>query len=199
VTRGSAIVLAGLLACAAFASADETSPDPRIQLVSAPEVIGDFELTDHAGRSFRFSSLRGREALVFFGFTHCPDVCPAAMLEMKLLQESMRKSGQRAPLAVFVSVDGERDTPEALKRYLAFYPDTFIGLTGDPKLVRKIAAQFKAVFFKGLPYDNAGNYQVEHTSMIYLVDSDGRLRASFLDAPLESMAATIAQSRSRAP
>ena len=198
-TRGSAIVLAGLLACAAFASADETSPDPRIQLVSAPEVIGDFELTDQAGRPFRFSSLRGREALVFFGFTHCPDVCPAAMLEMKLLQESMRKSGQTAPLAVFVSVDGERDTPETLKRYLAGYPDTFIGLTGDPKQVRKIAAQFKAVFFKGLPYDNAGNYQVEHTSMIYLVDSDGRLRASFLDAPLESMAATIAQSRSRAP
>ena len=86
-----------------------------------------------------------------------------------------------------ISVDGERDTPEVMKKYLAGYSDSFIGLTGDPKAVRKIAADFKAVFFKGLPYDNAGNYQVEHTSLIYLVDSQGRLRATFLDAPVESM------------
>ncbi len=98
-----------------------------------------------------------------------------------------------------ISVDGERDTPEAMKKYLAGYSETFIGLTGDPKAVRKIAAEFKAVFFKGLPYDNAGNYQVEHTSLIYLVDSQGRLQATFLDAPVESMVATTRQLSTQAP
>jgi len=100
---------------------------------------------------------------------------------------------------VLVSIDGERDTPEVLKSYLAGYPPFFIGLTGDPKAVRKIAAGFKAVFFKGLPYDNAGNYQVEHTSMIYLVDGEGRLRATFLDAPVPAIAATTRRLVSPAP
>jgi protein SCO1/2 len=120
------------------------------------------------------------------------------MFEMKLVSDALEKSGQKAPAVVLVSVDGERDTPEVMKQYLAAFPESFIGLTGDPKSVRKIAAEFKAVFFKGLPYDNAGNYQVEHTSLIYLVDPEGRLRASFLDAPVESMASSIRQLRSGA-
>ena len=99
------------------------------------------------------------------------------LLKLKLLAMSFKEADQGAPVVVFVSVDGERDTPAVLKQYLAGYPDNFIGLTGDPKTVRKIAAGFKAVFFKGLPYDSAGNYQVEHTSMVYLVDPEGSIRA----------------------
>ena len=121
------------------------------------------------------------------------------MFKLKLLADSIEKSGQKPPVVVLISVDGERDTPELMKEYLAGYSESFIGLTGDPKSVRKIAAEFKAVFFKGLPYDNAGNYQVEHTSLVYLVDSQGRLRATFLDAPVESMAATTWQLSTRGP
>jgi protein SCO1/2 len=194
------ITLAGLLlASVASVSASEPVQDPRVQLVADPAVLADFELTDQDNHKFHLSQLRGREALFFFGFTHCASICPTALFELKLVSEALEKSGQKAPAVVFVSVDGERDTPETMKNYLAAFPESFIGVTGDPKSVRKIAAEFKAVFFKGLPYDNAGNYQVEHTSLIYFVDSGGRLRASFLDAPVESMAASIGHLSSRGP
>lgn len=173
--------------------------DPRIQILADPSAIPDFTLTDKQNHPLRFSELRGRDALVFFGFTHCSSICPAAMFKLKLVAESIAKSGQEPPAVVLISVDGERDTPEVMKKYLAGYSESFIGLTGDPKAVRKIAAEFKAVFFKGLPYDNAGNYQVEHTSLVYLVDSQGRIRATFLDAPVESMVETTRQLAAPAP
>jgi len=153
--------------------------------------LEDFELTDQSGKPFRFSSLRGTPTLVFFGFTHCPSICPAAMRDLRILTESLRKAGDRVPRVVMISVDGERDTPEVMRAYLERVSRDFIGLTGDPSRVRDIAAQFSAVFFKGLPSDSSGNYDVQHTSMIHLVDGQGVLRASFVSAPLEQMAETI--------
>ncbi len=91
---------------------------------------------------------------------------------------------------MLISVDGERDSPAALKSYLAGYPGNFVGLTGDPKICPQDRSRVQGSFFKGLPYDNAGNYQVEHTSMVYLVDTEGRIRATFLDAPVEAMVET---------
>jgi len=179
--------------------ASPPAQDPRIQVSADPQHIADFTVTDQDGRPMRFSALRGRNALVFFGFTHCPNICPTAMFTMKSLADSIEESGEEPPAVVVISIDGERDTPEVLKNYLAGYSQSFVGLTGDPKAVRKIAAEFRAVFFKGLPYDNSGNYQVEHTSMIYLVDGEGRLRATFLDAPVEAMAAAARQLASPAP
>ncbi len=86
-----------------------------------------------------------------------------------------------------ISVDGDRDTPAVMKAYLAPLSPDFIGLTGDTRSVRKIAANFSAVFFKGLPADNSGQYLVDHTSQVYLVDTQGRLRATFFDASVEQM------------
>lgn len=160
-------------------------------VVESAVAIGDFELTDQFGKPFRFSSLRGSPTLVFFGFTHCPSICPAAMRDLRLLTETMRKAGDTVPRVVMVSVDGERDTPEAMRAYLEPLSRDFIGLTGDPRLLRDIAARFSAVFFKGLPGDSSGNYDVQHTRMVYLVDGNGVLRASFVSAPLEQMAETI--------
>lgn len=197
--RWRVIALASVLACQVYVARGEPASDPRIQVLPDPSPLSDFELTDQEGRPYRFSRLRGSDAIVFFGFTHCPSICPAALLEMKLVTQAIEQSGQKAPAAVFVSVDGERDTPEVVKKYLTSFPSSFVGLTGDPKSVRKIAAEFKAVFFKGLPHDNAGSYQVEHTSFIYLVDAEGRLRATFLDAPVDTMAAAVRQSRSAQP
>ena len=170
------------------ANAADIDQSDRVQAVAAPEVLADFTLTDQDGHAFKFSSLRGKDTLVFFGFTHCSSVCPAAMFKLKLLTESLRKEGRPVPTVVLVSVDGERDTPEVMKEYVGKFSDKFIGLTGNPKAVRNIAAEFKAVFFKGLPSDNSGNYVVEHSSQIYLVDAQGRLRTTFYDAPVEAMA-----------
>jgi len=109
------------------------------------------------------------------------------MFKLKLLTESLRNGGRPVPAVVMISVDGDRDTPAVMKAYLEPLSDRFIGLTGDPKAVQKIAAKFSAVFFKGLPGDNSGNYLVEHTSQVYLIDDQGRVRATFFDAPVEAM------------
>src|SRR5688572_26887419 len=191
--RWGALVVAGGLTWTFASPASPAAQDPRIQVSTALQEIADFTLTDQDGRPMRFSELRGRNALVIFGLTHCPNICPGAIFTMKSLADSIERSGEEPPAVVLISIDGERDTPEVLKKYLAGYSQSFIGLTGDPKSVRRIAAGFKAVFFKGLPYDDSGNYQVEHTSQVYLVDSEGRLRATFFDAPVESMAATTRQ------
>jgi protein SCO1/2 len=172
-----------------IAGADNVPPtEGRTQLAPQPAELADFTLNDTDGKPLRFSSLRGRETLVFFGFTHCPSVCPAAMFKLRLLTQSMARDNAKVPQVLLISIDGDRDTPEVMKAYLAQYSTDFLGMTGDPKAVRGIAAEFKAVFFKGLPSDNSGNYVVEHTSQVYLVDADGKLRATFFDAPVEAMA-----------
>lgn len=191
--RRGIFAAACLLAWSAVSVAAQPAEDPRVLLSVDAQALEDFTLTDQDGRAMRFAELRGRAALVFFGFTSCPNVCPAAMFTMRQLARSFEDSGQEPPAVLFVSIDGERDSPDVLKKYLAGYSPSFIGLTGDPKAVRRIAAGFKAVFFKGLPYDDAGHYQVEHTSMIYLVDGEGRLAATFVDAPVEAMAAVTRQ------
>lgn len=179
------------LAASGATSVAGTDRTGSVQIAAEPSAVSDFELTDHEGKLFRSPHLRGRDVLVFFGFTKCPSICPAALTRLQLLTSQLEQDGEAAPVVVLISVDGERDTPAVLTDYLSAFPPNFIGLTGDPTSVRDIAARFKAVFFKGLPYDKAGNYQVEHTSMIYLLDANGRLRATFMDAPVEVMANTV--------
>lgn len=159
-----------------------------VVLAEPPRAVGDFELVSQDGRSVRFSSLRGAPLLVFFGFAHCPDVCPTTLHRLKMLKES--GNGEFRDVAVvMISVDGDRDTPAVLKSYLSNIASDFIGLTGEPRKVRDIAAQFPAVFFKGLPTDATGNYRVEHTSQVYAIDREGRLRAEFSNATIAAMAA----------
>jgi protein SCO1/2 len=162
----------------------------RVYLNPDPRPIADFELTDHTGQKRSFSSLRGQPALVFFGFTYCPDVCPATMMQMKSLHEA-RGGALKAAKIVMVSVDGERDTPAAMKAFLAPLSPDFLGLTGDPKVTARIAAQFSAVFFKEPPGED-GSYNVMHSPQVFIVDKLGRPRASFVDASIENMAAITA-------
>ena len=191
--RTSAPLAAVFALASAIAAAGERAALPALERVYVnpePVPIADFTLTDHDGKPRKFSSLRGEPALVFFGFTHCPDVCSTALGRLKLLHES--RAGELKPARiVLVSVDGERDTPARLKEYLAPLSPEFIGLTGDPKLAAKIAAQFAAVFFKEPPGKD-GNYNVMHSTQVFAVDKSGRLRASFADASIEDMATITA-------
>ena len=185
------LAAAALLASsAALAAATTALPSlPRVHVDPEPARIADFTLTDQHGKARAFSSLRGEPALVFFGFTHCPAICPQALGRLRLLHES--RGGTLKPVRiVLVSVDGERDTPARLKSWLAPLPDGFIGLTGDPKDTAEIAARFAAVFFRE-PAAKDGSYNVQHTTQVYAVDKAGRLRAAFADASIEDMA-TIA-------
>ncbi len=177
-----------LLIPGAAGAAGTMAPLPqldRVTVMAAPKAIADFELTDQNGRPRALASLRGAPTLIFFGFTHCPDVCPAALTKLKILHESSG-GALRTARVVMISVDGERDTPAVMKKYVASFSPDFIGLTGNPRAVADIAARFSAVAFKEQP-DPKGNYEYFHSSQVFLVDKAGRLRASFSDASVENM------------
>lgn len=188
-------LLAGLLMMLT-ASAVTGAPVPSlaslegVTLAEPPRSITDFALTDQDGKAWSFSRLQGHPALLFFGFAHCPDICPATLFRLRQLQKAAPRELSSIPV-VMVSVDGERDTPAVLKTYLAGFSPRFIGVTGAPSLVTGIAARFPAVFFKGIPPAPGAEYSVQHTSDIYLIDARGRVRAQFKDAKVEDMLAVL--------
>lgn len=184
----AAAAITWLMLLAKPSIADESS---RVQFAAPQAALQDFALTDQLGKPRKLSDFRGAPLLVFFGFSHCPDVCPTTLHQLKVLKQSPDRELRRVQVAL-ISVDGERDTPEKLKAYLEPISKSFVGLTGPPKTVRGVAAQFSSVFFKGVREKN-GSYQVQHTSQVYLVDASGKLRATFVDATPEEMRAAIAQ------
>jgi protein SCO1/2 len=176
-----------LLATIALLAATPVWAGPaRVLEAHPPKVIPDFELSNQNGQAFRLSKLRGSPVLLFFGFANCPDVCPLTLGQLQQIAKSPDKAVREARV-VMVSVDGDRDKPADLKRYLGSVSPDFVGLTGDPRKVRDIAAQFSAVFFKGAPTDRSGKYLVEHTSQVYLLDRQGRLRSTFFNATVDAM------------
>jgi len=186
-SRFAALALSLAPAITAWAAAPASLPRlDRVYVNPEPASIADFTLTDQDGKALAFSSLRGEPVLVFFGFTHCPSVCPTTLARLKSLHAA-RDGALRPARVVLISVDGGRDTPERLKSYLAALSPDFIGLTGDPKAVSKIAAGFAAVFFKE-PAAKDGSYNVMHSTQVFAVDKAGRLRATFVDASIEDMA-----------
>jgi len=160
----------------------------RVRVLEQPRGIADAELLDHDGRPFKLSQLQGRVALVLFGFTNCPDVCPLAMESMQQLRESGRVNPDEVAF-VLISVDGVRDTPPVMKDYLSRFSPDFIGLTDAPNVVKPIARAFSASFFKG-GEGHDGHYTVSHSPQVFVIDRDGRLRAEFYTPSLEAMAGT---------
>lgn len=178
---GSLIALLASVAAAAAAPAPE-----RTLLANPPRAIADFQLTNQAGKPVKLADLRGTPLLVFFGFTHCSSVCPTALHQLQQLEREHRADLGKTRI-VIISVDGERDTPQAMSEWLKPLSVNFIGLTGTPARVHEIANNFSAAFFKQ-PETKPGEYQVQHNSQIFLVDSQGRLRATFFNAPVATMA-----------
>src|SRR5438045_8489073 len=145
--------------------------------VTAPAAIGGpFQLTDQAGQAVTEKNLAGRPTLIFFGFTHCPDVCPTSLFE---ISEVLRALGQDADKvnAYFVSVDPERDTRAAMKDYLSSFDPHLKGLTGDPESVARVLTAYR-VYAKKVPLKD-GDYTMDHTALIYLMDRDGHFVAPF--------------------
>jgi protein SCO1 len=193
VQRSSATKVASLLVTLlAGVAASAAAPAPeRTLMANPPRAIADFQLTNQAGKAVKLSEFRGTPLLVFFGFTHCSSVCPTALHQLRQLEREHRAELGKTRI-VIISVDGTRDTPEAMSTWLKPLSEKFIGLTGAPPRVHDIAANFSAAFFKQ-PETAPGEYQVEHNSQIFLVDAQGRLRATFFTAPLPTMAAVTRQ------
>jgi protein SCO1 len=183
-------LLAGVAAVAALVAAGAQADVPRldrVRVVEMPRAIADAELTNEEGRAVRLQELRGKVAFVLFGFTNCADVCPLAMERLGQLRDSGGLSSADVAY-VMISVDGERDTPAAMKTFLGRYPEEFIGLTAPPNRVTPIAEQFSAAFFKGA-HTAHGGYDVAHSPQIFVVDAAGKLRAELFGASIESMSA----------
>jgi protein SCO1 len=148
-----------------------------LRTVAAPSAIGGpFQLTDQAGQTVTDKNLIGKPTLIFFGFTHCPDVCPTELFEISEVLRAMGKDADRVN-AYFVSVDPERDTATAMKDYLSSFDPHLKGLTGDPTAVAKIIGEYR-VYAKKVPLKD-GDYTMDHTALVYLMDRDGKFVAPF--------------------
>jgi protein SCO1 len=158
--------------------------------VAAPAAIGGpFQLTDQSGATITDQSLQGRPTLIFFGFTHCPDVCPTSLFEISEVLRAMGSDADRVN-AYFISVDPERDTPAAMKDYLSSFDPHLKGLTGDPEVMAKVTTEYR-VYAKKVPLKD-GDYTMDHTALVYLMDRDGRFVSPFnLKQPPEQAAAEL--------
>jgi protein SCO1/2 len=139
-------------------------------------VGGPFHLEDQNGKAVSDADMKGKPFLVFFGFTHCPDICPTTLFDMSQLMQALGPDADRTG-ALFITVDPERDTPAVMKDYLSNFDPHLRGLTGDQASVSAATRAYR-VYAKKVPLEN-GDYTMDHTAVVYLMDKDGRFVAPF--------------------
>lgn len=190
ILMGAIFFVMGIILLQSVSSEAEATPEPTtsgafsgidaenaayagVEVIDPPRPMPDFTLTNQQGEATSLSDLQGQPTLITFGFTNCPDICPLTLNEWRGIRADLGDTGA-AVNYVFVSVDGQRDTPEALQRYFAVrdVPD-FVGLTGPETEVRRIMVDYGATFETG-PADANGRYNVDHTAASFLLDADGR-------------------------
>jgi len=132
-------------------------------------------LTDHNGRAVTLASFRGKLVVLFFGYTHCPDVCPTTLSDMAEAFKLMPDGASDKVQVLFVSVDPERDTPEILKAYVPYFHPSFLGLLGSSEQVAQVAKEFRIVYRKHVE-PGATDYLVDHSAGSYVLDGRGRPR-----------------------
>jgi protein SCO1/2 len=142
----------------------------------AAAIGGPFRLTDQDGRIVTEEDLKGRPSLVFFGYTNCPDVCPTTLFDISQIMHALGPDADRTR-AVFITVDPERDTQGVLKDYLSSFDPHVSGLTGDLPSIATVAKEYR-VYFKKVPLDD-GRYSMDHTTITYLMDKEGRFVSPF--------------------
>jgi cytochrome oxidase Cu insertion factor (SCO1/SenC/PrrC family) len=195
--RLAVVVLVGFLCGAAAAlwltpGALDALTSPRVMTIGKAAVGGPFELIDHTGRRITDQDFRGRYMLVFFGFTHCPDVCPAALQVMSAALDRLGSNADRIT-PILITLDPERDTPEQLAEYITSFHPRLIGLTGSASQIAAAAKAYR-VYYKKSPTEGAADtYTIDHTSIVYLMGPGGQLVAHFTHATtVDDMAARIA-------
>jgi len=180
--------LAGLVLCGGIIvlmAGPFSSPNgPQIAAIGGP-----FRLVNQDGQTVTDQDYKGEPFLVFFGFTHCPDVCPTTLFEVSEILRNLGPDGDRMR-AIFITVDPERDTPAAMKEYLSSFDSRLSGLTGDPDAIAAVAKSYRA-FYRKVPLDQGG-YTMDHTAIVYLMDKQGRFVAPFsLKRTTEASAAEL--------
>ncbi len=170
-----------------IAGCDSGGPKFKNVDMTGADYAKGFALTDHTGKARTLADFHGKVAVVFFGYTRCPDVCPTTMVELK---EVMRKLGPDADRVqvLFITLDPERDTQQVLAQYVPAFDPRFLGLYGDSATTLKTAKDFK-VFYEKRPAASGDSYTVDHTAASYVFDPAGKLR---LYAKQDMLSTTLA-------
>ena len=145
-----------------------------------PRALGDFVLTDHHGAVFDAQRLAGRWSFLFFGYTHCPDICPTTLTSLNVAARTIAAlpDAPPAPQYVFVSIDPERDTPEQLGKFIPYFNREFLGVTGTPAAIADFTRQLSVMYLK-VDGERPDGYLMDHSAAILLLDPQGRFHALF--------------------
>jgi protein SCO1/2 len=171
-----AAIAAGLTL--ALRMADKPAVPVRATMLPAGNTLPDFALLDHEGTAVDRQVFEGQWDLVFFGFTHCPDICPATLQILAQVRKQLAAHGHEPlPRIVLVSVDPERDTPEIMGRYISAFGDGNLGITGDLAEVTRLTDAL-GIYFAKAPAEG-GNYSVDHSAVVLVINPQGRVQALF--------------------
>ena len=167
--------------------------DPNVTTTGKALIGGPFTLVDQHGKTVTDRDFRGRHMLVFFGFTHCPDICPA---ELQVISASLDELGPKAEevVPIFVTLDPERDTPEVMADYVKNFGSRFVGLTGSAEAIAEAAKAYRVAFSKFENKDavDDDNYSIDHSAFVYLMGRDGEYITHFnYGAPAAKMTETL--------
>jgi protein SCO1 len=173
------VLLAGfaILGAGAFLALSlHETPRGAAGTLLASAIGGPFRLVDQNGKTVTDGDLKGKWSLVYFGYTHCPDACPTALNDISIALDELG-SKRAAVRPVFITVDPERDTPEVLKSYVTSFDAPILALTGTPEEIAQAAKDYR-VYYAKHP-EAGGDYSMDHSSVIYVMDPQGRFTASF--------------------
>jgi len=145
----------------------------RVKTSGTALIGGPFELVGKGGTTVTDKDFRGRYMLVFFGFTHCPDICPAELQVMSAALEDLGADAKKV-VPIFITLDPERDTPDAVAAYVANFGPSFVGLTGSPEQIAKAAKAYRVTYQKFQDESMGDNYSIDHSALVYLMGPDGQ-------------------------
>lgn len=175
--RIARMFLAACLVGAALLVAGCGKSEPAFQnldLTGNKQFGSDFALSDTSGKARTIADYQGKAVVLFFGYTHCPDVCPTTMAELSQAMQQLGADAKRVQV-LFVTVDPERDTPQVLAQYVQAFDPSFVGLRPSDAQLAKVAKDFR-VYYAKVPGKTAGSYTMDHTAASYVFDPSGKLR-----------------------
>ena len=172
------IMVLGLAGLAAYVGPRFLNVGPPARTAGEALIGGDFTLTDSSGTTITNDSFAGKYRLVFFGFTHCPDICPTSLLVMQNAIDQLGEKGKDI-IPIFITVDPQRDDKETIGRYVKNFGPRMVGLTGTAEQIRSVAEAYKVYYQKVEDKDSALGYTVDHSGFIYLMEPDGKYLAHF--------------------
>lgn len=179
-TRLATLIVALLCTAGAALAANAVSPFKGTEIGGGRSYAQDFRLIDHDGRPRRLADFRGKAVVLFFGYLQCPNYCPTTLARLAEVMALLGEDARRVQV-LFVTIDPERDTPQALKEYVGSFDPSFLGLYTTPQATPQLALDFR-VYYRKVPGSDRKNYHIDHAVFSYAYDPAGRLRLRLSDA-----------------